>query len=97
MTHRPAPLTDFGDDVAARTSLYDTVENQVRDGTPPAAAAALARLLAAGHARDDAINLIACALSVEFCEILQHDGTYDEARYSAHLEALPDLPYDAGG
>ena len=50
--------------------------------------------MAAGEPRDNALRYIACALSVEFFEILHHDGLYEEARYVQNLQALPTLPYD---
>lgn len=89
----PVLLIDEDDGEAVRV-LFDTVENQLRDGDPPAVAAALARLLAAGESRATALRYIACALSVEFCEILEHGGQFDGERYADNLEALPALPYD---
>ncbi len=75
-------------------ALLDIIENQLRDGTPPAVRETLARLMAAGETREDAVRYIACAMSVELFEIIERKGRYDEARYLANLAALPALPYD---
>jgi len=75
--------------------LFDIIENQLRDDTPPAVREALERLMAGGESRDEAIRYIASAFSVELFEILQAGGRYDEARYVANLRALPTLPFDA--
>jgi len=95
MSDRPEPLTARGDGGFGEAALYEIVENQLRDGVPPVVRATLARLIAAGEARADAVHYIACVLSVELFEILVNDGGFDEARYSANLAALPALPYDS--
>lgn len=91
---RPAMLVDSGDDPAIRAAIFDTIENQIRDREPAETAASLERLMAAGESRDVALHYIACALSVEFFEILENGNAFDEARYVANLKALPALPYD---
>lgn len=95
MSDRPQPLINRGDDGFGEAALYDIVENQLRDGVPPAVPATLERLIAAGESRTDAVHYIACVLSVELFEILVNDGAFDEARYDANLAALPALPYDS--
>ncbi|MEQ8661290.1 MAG: hypothetical protein RLW62_10765 [Gammaproteobacteria bacterium] len=95
MSDLPPPLTERDADGLGVAALREIVENQLRDATPPAVPATLARLLDAGISRDDAVHYIACALSVELFEILVNDGAFDAARYADHLAALPALPYDA--
>src|SRR5262245_4868072 len=67
---------DFGDDgdendfddediESATAPLLQAVEEQVRTNEPPEVAATLARLLSAGHARDEAIRLIGAVLMME--------------------------------
>ena len=89
----PALLVDESDAEVVRV-VFDTIENQLREGDPPAVAETLARLVAAGHSRELALRHIACVLSVEFFEILEQGGRFDGERYARHLAALPDLPYD---
>lgn len=75
-----------------RGHLLEVVENQLRDGTPPETAATLARLIEQGDSRERAIELIACVLVTEIFDVLKNRGTYDEARYTAALRRLPEMP-----
>lgn len=94
---KPALLAraDTGDPAAVERVLLEVVENQVRDGTPPATRATLERLITAGETREDALHLIACVLSAEMFEMLEEKRVFDAAGYTAMLDALPTLPYDA--
>ena len=89
----PEPLV-LDDSAEARAVLYDTIENQIRERNPPETAATLARLQSLGLSRGDAVRYLACVLSVEFFEIVEHQSSFDLARYQANLAALPALPYD---
>ena len=73
-------------------SLREVVENQLRANEPPEVAATLARLLAAGHDRDEAVALIGAALMVELNEIMRSEREFDPARYVRNLANLPALP-----
>ena len=77
-----------------RRALLEVVENQLRDGTPPEAREALDRLVAGGHTRERAVELIACVVSCEVFDVLRSGRPYDEARYLAGLRALPRLPWE---
>ena len=72
--------------------LRQVVEDQLRANDPPEVAATLARLVAAGHARDDAVALIGAALMIELNEIMRSEREYDAARYARNLANLPALP-----
>jgi hypothetical protein len=75
-----------------RQALLEVVENQLRDGTPPQTRETLDRLMAAGHTRERAVELIACVVSSEVFDVLRSGKPYDEGRYLAGLQALPQLP-----
>lgn len=90
----PKMLIDSEDDPAIHAAIFDTIENQIRDGEPAETAATLQRLMSQGLSRERALGYIGCALSVEFFEIVEHQGAFDLARYVANLRALPALPYD---
>jgi hypothetical protein len=77
---------------AAMAPLLQAVEEQVRTNEPPAVAATLARLVAAGHARDEAIALIGAVLMIELNEVMRNEREFDPARYARGLAALPRLP-----
>jgi hypothetical protein len=77
-----------------RRALLEVVENQLRDGTPPETAATLARLMGQGYTREEAVELIGCAVTSEIFDVLKNNSPYDEARYVAALRALPRLPWE---
>jgi hypothetical protein len=77
---------------AAIAPLIEAVENQLRANDPPAVAATLARLLSAGHERDEAVALIGAVLMFELNEIMRSERVFDPARYARHLANLPVLP-----
>ncbi len=52
------------------------------------------RLVMTGTPRDEAIQMIACALSVEVFDVAKNEGSFDLKRYSENLNALPDMPWD---
>lgn len=93
-SRRPVMLVESEDDPEIHRAIFDTIENQIRDHDPAETALSLQRLMAAGESRDNALRYIACALSVEFFEILENEGAFDTARYVSNLRALPALPYD---
>jgi hypothetical protein len=74
--------------------MLEIVQNQLRDGTPPETRATLDRLLAEGHSRHDALNLIASVVTAEMSAMLQSNQPFQEARFVAALRALPKLPGD---
>ena len=77
-----------------RRALFEVVENQLRDGTPPETRATLERLLADGFSRDRAIELIACVVTSEIYDVVKSGQPFQEPRYVAALRALPRLPWD---
>lgn len=76
-----------GDDV------IQVVENQLEDGEPIIVKETLMRLMMTGHSRDEALELIACALSVELAAIAELGGAFDLARYQTNLAQLPEVPW----
>jgi hypothetical protein len=77
-----------------QAAIYEVVDNQLRDGTPPETRQTLDRLVAEGHTRQEARRLIACAVVSEIFDILQRHEPYDEARYIAALRRLPTVPWE---
>ena len=76
----------------AKAAILKAVESQLADGDPPEAAQTLERLLAEGHSRDDAVQLIGSALADELFEIMKHEREYDHSRYVRLLNQLPETP-----
>ena len=81
-----------GDFAAVAGPLLEAVENQLRANDPPEVAATLARLVAAGHARDEAVALIGAVLIFELNEVMRSEREFDAIRYARNLANLPALP-----
>jgi hypothetical protein len=67
------------------------VHNQLRDRTPPEVRLTLDRLIAEGHTRAQAEELIAGVVSAEIFDILNQGQPYNERRYVDALRKLPQL------
>jgi hypothetical protein len=80
-----------------RQAILEVVDNQLRDGTPPETRATLDRLLAEGHARPAAIDLIAGVVATEIFHVMKSRRPFDEARFVAALRALPKPPRNDDG
>ena len=77
-----------------RGALFEVIENQIRDRTPPETKDTYDRLRAEGYSEEEAMKLIGCALSSELFDILKSEKPYNETRYIAALKALPQLPWE---
>jgi hypothetical protein len=83
-----------GTNPVLRAAIMEIVLNQLRDSTPPEVRLTLDRLLAEGHTREQAEELIACVVSSEIFDILKQGKPYNESRYVSALRKLPQLPWD---
>lgn len=77
-------------------TLIEVVENQLKDGDPIQVKETLMRLTMTGTSREDAVALIACALSVEIYDVMKNGAKFNHKRYHEHLERLPDLDFMEG-
>lgn len=77
-----------------RETILEVVDNQLRTGQPPETRQTLDRLMAAGYSREEARSLIGAAVVTEIWRVLHEQQPYDEARYVAALQRLPELPDD---
>ena len=75
-----------------RRAIFDALDSQLADNSPPEARATLDRLKEEGHSHDEAMDLIACVLAHEIFSALKSDRPADHASYVANLARLPDLP-----
>ena len=73
--------------------LFEVVENQLADNYPTEVKATLMRLRMTGNSYDDAIGLIACALAPEMVDVIEHQQSFNLARYVSHLNLLPQTPW----
>lgn len=74
--------------------LVETVENQLAEGNPIKVKETLMRLVMTGTPREEAIEMIACALSIEVFDVVKNDGEFNLKRYSDNLDALPDMDWE---
>lgn len=82
--------------VFEEAQLIEVVENQIEDGNPIKAKETLMRLMMTGTAREEAIAMMACAVSIEIFDVMKNDGAFNLKRYSEHLDSLPDLSFMDG-
>ncbi len=76
--------------------LIETIENQLEDGEPIQAKETLMRLVMTGTSREDAVALMACALSVEVFDVMKNGAEFNLKRYTNHLSMLPELGFMEG-
>lgn len=87
-------MIDHADDEESFVSshLIEAVENQLAAGEPDYVQAVLNKLTLVGYEREEAVLLMAQALSFEIEAMLDADRPFDGAHYERLLRALPDLP-----
>lgn len=68
--------------------ILEVIENQLRENNPPETRQTFERLLAAGHSRQEAIEMIGSALVGEIWAMLKENKPYDPVRYRAALEKI---------
>jgi hypothetical protein len=83
----------MSDDLLDQAMLFEVVENQLADNYPKQVTETLLRLRMTGHSREDAIELIACALAPEMVDVIEHQQSFNLDRYAAHLAMLPQTPW----
>jgi len=76
------------DDKTVRDAFLDTVLNQLETGDPPETKATFDRLMAEGHPRNHALQLIAAALRTEMNRMMSESSPFDNDRYAALLAKI---------
>ena len=77
-----------------KKATLEVVDNQLRAGDPPETKQTLDRLMAGGHSKANAKELIGCVLMCEMYEIMRYGRSFDHERYVKGLEGLPTLPWN---
>lgn len=80
-------------ELANADDLLEIVENQLEDGEPIKVKETLMRLMMTGTERAEALEYIACALSIEINDVVNNQAAFNLARYEQHLDCLPDLSW----
>ncbi len=79
---------------AFTAAIFEIVENQIRESTPPETKQTLERLIGAGHSSEQTHKLIAAVVSTEIFDILTQGRPYNEERFVAALKRLPEMSWD---
>ncbi len=75
---------------ALREAILAVADQQMRDTTPPETQRTFERLVALGYAPEDARRLIGNVVAQEIFAVMQREDVYNEQRYIAALQGLPD-------
>ncbi len=78
-----------------RQGLFEAIEIQMHDGTPPETKRTFDRLVGEGYSKEDTMALIARVLVSEMSRMLENEEDYDEERYVGALNSLPAVPPDS--
>jgi len=76
------------EDKTVRDAFLDTVMNQLETGDPPETKTTYDRLIAEGHPRNHALQLIAAALRVEMNRMMSEATPFDNDRYAELLAKI---------
>jgi len=85
--------TTMSEELLDQAMLFEVIENQLADNYPKQVTETLMRLRMTGHSREEAIELIACALAPEMIDVIEHQQSFNLERYAAHLAQLPQTPW----
>ena len=81
------------DSYMTEETLIEVVENQIADGEPKKVKETLMRLVMTGTPRDEAIQMMACALAIEVFDVMKNGSSFNEIRYGQNLNALPNMDW----
>jgi len=81
------------DDFIDQSTLFEVLENQLADNYPKEVTATLMRLRMTGHSREEALELMACALAPEMYAVIENRESFNLQRYTEHLALLPATPW----
>jgi len=82
------------DPAVLRAAIFEIIEIQMHDGNPPETKQTYDRLIAAGHTHEETMKLIGCVVASESFDVVKQKLPYNQERYVAALQSLPELPWD---
>jgi len=77
-----------------RKAIMEVIQNQIRDDNPPETKQTYERLQKEGFSEKETLKLIGYVVASEVFAVLKENRKYDNDKYIAALNALPDLPWD---
>ena len=75
-----------------RKIFMEIINNQIKDNNPPETKQTLDRLLSEGISEKDAMEMIGCVVISEIFDVLKNKEEFNEERYVAALNKLPEQP-----
>jgi hypothetical protein len=84
----------MSDPEVLRSTIFEVINNQIREGTPPETKETYDRLLSEGYSEEEVMKYIGAVVSSEIFAVLKEGRPYDKDSYVAALKALPRLPWD---
>ncbi len=76
-----------------RKIFMEIINNQIKDNNPPETKQTLDRLLSEGISEKDAMEMIGCVVISEIFDVLKNKEEFNEERYVAALNKLPEQPW----
>lgn len=75
-----------------KKAILEVVDNQLAANDPPETKQTLERLISEGYSESEAKEFIGAVVVSEVFEVLQAQEVFDEKRYVAALNKLPEIP-----
>ena len=77
-----------------RKIFMEIINNQIRENNPPETKLTLDRLISEGFSERDAMEMIGCVVISEIFDVLKNKEEFNEERYIAELNKLPESPFE---
>lgn len=85
-------MSRFGGNPRLKAIILEVVDNQIRANDPPETKQTYERLLAEGHADEEARRLIGSVVTIEIFGVLKNKEVFNLERFVRSLNNLPQLP-----
>jgi len=72
--------------------ILGIIDNQIRDNNPPETKQTLDRLISEGFPAEEAKDMIGYVVVSEMSDMLKGEETFNEQRFVAALNRLPEIP-----
>src|SRR3546814_12468015 len=83
----------ISDSDIARNAIFEILDNQLAQGSPPEVRATLDRLLAAGHPEEEERRLLGCVIATKVFAVLQEGRYFVRERLAHALHEFTTLPW----
>ena len=77
-----------------RKMFFEIIDNQIRDNNPPETKQTLDRLISEGFSGEQAKEMIGVVVVSEIFDVLKNEEEFNEQRYIAALNNLPDKTWE---